>query len=259
MSANVTWIGTTQLFESRLPTFGTGDRFTATRVFEGPYAACWSALPTKGDAATIAVPGTSDSVNVWVESATLAGEDGNRGILTVTYAGVLDDATLPPDEWALRRDQLETSLEKHAAYSALFAGALGENRLRAIEALLKGEATYFDTETMAEEEAGWITDNTAPDYDADVHEIYRLRAAGKHVFALFPPSLTRVVYYADYPASASDDGGYIDTPSVPTGLLLPTGIQWLRVGDELDWNGSYWRLTSAWKGAPEWSSFIYPS
>ena len=45
-------------------------------------------------------------------------------------------------------------------------------------------------------------------------------------------------------------GGFIQAPSGPLAPFFTGGFSWLRESDVLDFDGSIYRLTKTWKGAP---------
>ena len=68
---------------------------------------------------------------------------------------------------------------------------------------------------------------------------------------------TRSTFFWTAPSSVSA-GNVRQTPSTP-GLTLPSGVDWLRQGDSVSFNGSIWERVERYIGAPGLDPEIYPA
>lgn len=225
-----------QLYEQPdSPVWQFGERVTATQTFRGTYDLCLASAPARG------ALGTGDFTGGVVAAATVARERGGLGVLTIVYEGTTlgawpGGATVPADECEIEDNQQEFAIQKAPIFSEL-----SFDDLKAIQAFVDGDDVTADV-------LEWIFDDELA--QALVTKLQR----GQTHFVLFPPVYSWTTHWLSEPAW--DSGGYVEDPYGPVTPAMD--VIWLRMGDKLSFNGSYWRLTRRWLGAYEWDEDIYP-
>lgn len=237
--ASPLWRGTTALVEDpRSPLWVFGERITLTRVFAGQHAACLAAAPLKG------FGGTGIAAGYIVEESRVERDRGGQGKLTIQYtlpggAAPGQGAQLPPNEVEFQNERLELALQKHPRYAGI-----GEALLRDINVVIESTNESTKTDPL-----------TRINANALAKELYgKLQKGNTHYFIYAP--VYRVVSHWWGPPSTSG-GGYLETPPSVLSVSLPSGLQWLREGDRLAFNGATWQLERKWIGVPEWDAQLY--
>lgn len=245
MAQSVQWKGSTALTrQANAPMWKFGDTITATDIYEGPIATVLAGAPRKG------AIGTGEFAGLLVDEATVEPRKGQIGRLTIVYRGILADETqVPPNEPDLQMVEEDFDLARHPRYADLPRATI-----EAVEAwlALKGSdsaADYFWLIDDASEPDGSGTGSAARTI-----EYMEKRERGVEKFRIFVPRILEVSYYIEEPTC--DPGGYPEEPVAS--VTAPLGWDWLRLGDQLSWTGTYWKLTQAWQGAPDWDPQIYP-
>ena len=238
MAQAVIWRGTGVLIEQPdSPLWERGDVTRATMKLKGLYALALASMLRKGALGTGAFAGMK------VISSTVARERGGVGLLTIVLEGPApedDDIILPPDEFECDFGQQELDIKKHPNYAALTA-----EDLWAVDAFIN--SADFQTVDFFE----WLTEG--PNGPAAESLLERLQRGEDH-YAIFPPVLRWTSYFLDEPAP--NGGGYIEIPPTPS---APTaGWAFLRAGDSISFNGTFWKLTRTWIGSRDWDNEIYP-
>jgi len=230
--------GTSVLMEvPTSPMWERGDTTRATQVFRSAsYALARASLPPKG------AYGTGDFAGMFIVSATVSKERGQVGVLTLVYEGpglVLDEVVLPPDECEIDFAKDQQSIKE----LPLFSDLTDEDR--------------------------WAIDVWVNSADFRTHEFFQYMESGANAALMgqlrerllrgqehkliFPPVYRWTSYYLDEPYA--DGGGYIDFPNGP--LTAPSNYMYLRAGDQLSFNGTFYRVSRTWIGAPMWDGVIY--
>ncbi len=223
---------------SNSPEYVFGEVVTMTRTYNGSAALCLSSAPMRGAA------GTGVASGYKVEESKVTQERGGMAKLVIKY--VTDGeppqgGQLPADEVGLDRDKVERALQEHPNYSGL-----SEELNTAIKTLLE----------TAEDHSSHADAKALVEADATANELYlKLRKGFTH-YVIYPPVYHETEYSWDPPTGLSV-GGVRETP--PAGALtLPTGVDWLREGDKVSFNGTHWQVQRSWLGAPDLDADIYP-
>lgn len=214
------------------PAWDFQDRVTVTRRFRGTYAAVSAARPPNG------AFGLGIYLGLRVTKSTLAPVDrGGIWEMAFTMEGLPPTEPLPPDDAGITYTQQEFALEKHPRYSSLSDATREKVKsyLNAADPDQRGKIYDSIPVGLAQELAGKLL-------------------AGQTHFTLYPPVYRWVMH--SYLPPADDAGGYIQNPFGPIGF--PSGYEWLRQGDDLQWTGNFWQLTRSWQSAYDWDADIYP-
>lgn len=215
-----------------------GNKTTVTRRFRGPFADCLATKPLQGAFAT------GNYQGLVINKVNVKKEKGGIGTLTFIMEGVLrttdepEDVQLPADECAVEPDKQEFALEEHPRYDLL--DDTMKDTVRA----------YINAHNDEDRQKYYpkIVD------DAVAFELaFKLRRGQTH-FALFPPVYRWVIH--SWLEPVCDAGGYPQTPYGP--VAVPSGMEWLRCADKLNWNGTHWQLTRMWLGSFIVDTDIYP-
>lgn len=258
------WQGTTALMEQpNSPSRTVGETIKVTRIFRGPYDTCLAAQPYKGDLGTGGIVN-----NLLVTDSTVAHDRANVGVLTINYEGLGDATNLPPDELTVGGERVDVALEKHKRYANVLAGAAGRQRLEDIRSLLltpyDPDDDVFDPRIYIIQDD--VTDDTRTDlgcvYDVLVTELYDKMVREFKTYVVFPPDVQIVTYSLAIPT----DGNMGGTMEVPyfNGLSIETifpgalTYNFLRKGDKIAWNGTYWKIEKSWMAGPNLDTDIYP-
>lgn len=241
MPSTPTWIGSIALVEDpSSPEWVYGEHITVTRTFTGPHATALAAAPLKG------AFGTGDAVGLRVSESRVRRSRGGIGQLVIVYETVgqpAAGAALPPSEINLEPQKIERSLKKHPRYVSLTLALK-----RKIDIWL--ESLEDDTSEKVK------TAKAAVEGNALALELYKKLLDDFTHYALYPPAV-KITSYHWTPQTASA-GGFRQSPPIQP-VDVPTGIDWLREGDGLTFNGTHWVLVRAWIGAPNLDTDIYPT
>jgi hypothetical protein len=235
MSIALVQRGSTDLVEQPgSPAWEISEKSKCTRVFKGPWTSCQAAVPMFGSW------GTGDQNWLRVSSCTLVKERG-EGILTITWEGASGNGqtqALPADECSVDMEKQEYALEKHDRYATLGTD------------FLEGVRSYIDGSTP-ETRAKF---QSKVDSDALAAELADKLQHGQTNFIVYLP-VYQWVTHSWLPPAASI-GGSRETPYGP--ITPPAGLEWLRQGDKLSWNGTSWALTRSWIGSRIVDTDLYP-
>jgi hypothetical protein len=239
MAQDVIWVGTGVLVEQvNSPQWTFAEKVSATQIFRGQYAMARASAAPRG------ALGLGEFAGMRVASSTVVPERGRIGTLTITYEGppeADDGSQLPADECAIDYQQQEFDIRSHPTFASLT-----KEDFWGIDAFLN--SSDFQTEEFL----SWLsTGATAPKIDELLQRLQRQQDK----FVMYPPIYRTTSFFLDEPFA--DGGGYID---YPFGLLtVPANFSWLRAGDTVNFNGTYWQLTRSWVGAggAGWDTLIY--
>lgn len=229
------YIGTTSLTEQPgSPAITWADKVTHVRTWRGSWAAVQAGLTPKYTL------GTGDQADLWVvQCRAIPGKE--YATLEITYETVpgLDPTggSPPEDQYAAEFDETERKLEYHPRYDELT-----DQQKTAVRELLDS------TDKEARDRAKAVV--TA---SADATELYGKMLRGNDTYTLGLPTITTTTFHTAPPSLSG--GGYIDTP--PGAVEFTGSWAWLRMPDQMTWDGGYWRVTRRWRGAPEWDTDIY--
>lgn len=220
------------------PEYVFGEVVTMTRTYAGSAALCLSSAPMRGAA------GTGVASGFKVEESKVSRERGGMGKLVIKYVTDGQPAQggqLPPTEFGIERDKFERALQEHPNYSGL-----SEALNTAIKTLLETAEGHSEHATAKALVVG----------DATANELYlKLRKGFTH-YAIYPPVYRETEYSWDPPTGLSA-GGFREDP--PDDLLVPpTGVDWLREGDKVSFNGTHWQVQRSWIGGPDLDPDIFP-
>lgn len=234
------WKGTQALIEApNSPRWVFGDSLLLTRIFSGPHGACLSAAPMKG------AVGTGIASGYIVSESQVERQKGGIGLLTIQYtlpggAAPGQGAQLPPDEVEIQNEKLERALQKHPRYAAL-----SEPLLNHINILLETSEDSKRAPALAAVLGNALANN-----------LYLKLKKGETHYIIYAP-VYRIVTNFWTPPSSISSGGYLETPPSALNVALPSGLDWLREGDRLTFNGATWQLERKWVGVPDWDSEVY--
>lgn len=238
--ASPIWRGSTALVEApNSPQWVFGERILLTRLFAGPHATCLSSAPLKG------VAGTGLAAGYIVEESRVDRDKGGQGRLSIQYslpggAAPGQGAQLPPDEVELQNEKLERALQKLPKYAGI-----GEPLLNDINILMETSDDTKRTASLARVNA-----------NALAKQLYEKLKKGETHYLLYAPVYRTLTHWWSPPGTVSS-GGYLETPPTSLGVTLPAGLDWLREGDRLAFNGATWQLERKWIGVPDWDSDVY--
>lgn len=222
--------------QSNSPQWEFAEKISATQIFRGSLSLCRSSAPRKG------ALGTGDYAGLTVESSTVLPDKGGLATLTIRYEGAgtdTDESQLPPDEFSIDNQPQEFALEKHPRYSGL-----SQTTFEAI----RQYPTITDV-TVASE----LWQKSIAPYDRAIELSEKLLRGQTH-FTLWVPVYNWTAYYITEPSAES--GGFGEDPFGP--LAVPLGWEWLRKGDLVGFNGTYYTLTRSWQAAIEIDADVYP-
>lgn len=240
------WRGASALVDQPgSPEWTFSENVSMTRTLRGPYALCLASAPGRG------AIGTGIAAGLRVTESKVIRERGAIGLLTISFGVIpgvpFENIPLPADTEELTQAQQEFAVEYHP----LFAG-LGNRIFQNIRTLVETAPTS-DAAEEAFTELSQLTGETK----ATAENLYRKLQKGITHFALFPPVYTRTSYSWQPPAVVNG-GGIIETP-FPFQITLPTGYQWLRKGDSVNWNGTHFVTTATWQGGKFFEQDLYPT
>lgn len=236
----VIWRGTTALIEApNSPEWIYGDRVVMTRTWSGPHAACLAGAVLKG------ALGTGAAVGMRVAESKVLRQRGGIGVLVIIYETngqpSQGGGQLPPDEIDIDPNKIERAVSEHPMFDALTEKVRGQID----EAVQHAEGTKRDAAVAL--------------FSGNLLAMKLYLKLKKHFthYALFPP-VFKLTQHSWGPPGSISAGGYREAPpSLP--VNTPAGVQWIRQGDRLRFNGSTWQLEKSWVGAPEWDPDIYPA
>ncbi len=220
-----------------------GENIVLTRTWRGPHPACVAAAPYRS------ALGSGIASGYKVAESRVARERGGIGILSVKYEinGQPSGAMLPPDDFDLSFQQLDRPLRSHSRYVTLTKEAQG---------YVHTAVETADTDPAHADALVRIAALPGAQEQLCYELIDRLNR-GISSYLLWYPKVRRTIFSWTAPSSTSK-GGFTQTPVIP-GLTVPTGVTWLREGDQLNFNGTHWQLTQSWFGAPDLIPGLYPT
>lgn len=241
MAQSLIWRGTTALVEqSTSPQWNYAEEVTAVSNYKGPAAVCVAALVPKGTS------GSGVFAGLLVKSSSVTPERGSLATLQIVMAGVPAGgeggpaafSQLPPEEYGIEPIDKEYAIELHPRYASL----TDDERTKARAATNAGTKPERDTNFAA--------------LSGLALELARKIERGTSHYS-YPGLLYTWVLYSLTEPSATIGGAIVSSPSGP--VTEPSGFQWLRKCDRLDWTGTYWRLTRQWHGTKGfWDADLYP-
>ena len=239
----VIWKGSSALIEMPTsPEHVLGENITMIRSWKGPHSVCVGVAPYRG------ALGSGLSAGYRVAEARVAREKGGIGMLSVRYEinGQPPGASLPPTVQGLSFEVAERALRYHPLFVTLTREMWGyvttvvetaDDNPSHADALLRIGALPGAPEALC--------------YKA----IEKMQRGNTH-YQISQTIFTRTTYFWTAPTGISA-GNVRQVPSAP-GLTLPTGVDWLRQGDSVNFNGSVWERVERYIGAPGLDPEIYP-
>ena len=239
----VLWKGSIALIEQpNSPEHTQGESITVIRTWKGPHSTCVASAPYRG------ALGTGLSAGYRVAESRVARERGGIGMLSVKYEahGQPPGATLPPTVEGLTYEPTERALRYHPIFAALTKEDWGyvttiietaDDNPSHADALLRIAALPGAREQLAYKAIG------------------KLQRGQSH-YQISQTVYSRTTHYWTAPTGISA-GNVRQVPTAP-GVNLPQGVDWLRLGDEVNFNGTTWERRERFLGAPELDPEIYP-
>lgn len=218
------------------PTSGrvvSGDSQVWEQSWAGKYTVCLANRPFKGSLGTGAAAG-------WrVRESTVDKDAGGRGILRVVWEpnGITPPpgASLPQDTMSIKAATKRVPILQHPHYATLAESDAFQILWR------KWQFREVD------EDAEAILDG--------------IRALGSGLGTEFAAKIVKEITELDLPRLEVQEvthswgfptlvlgGEMVAAPSLPAGGSWPAGFSWLRLGDDAEWNGSFWRRTRVYWG-----------
>jgi hypothetical protein len=259
------WKGPTNglVTASDSPMFEYGDRVRATDKYKGLQSLCALNMVPRGAFGTGFRSG-------WVcNQSQCTNERGGIGTLTIQWeaggAGAIQP--LPVGGFSLKPQELYPKIERagcfagitgttcNIVYNALYSATTSSG------SILGGEASL--TTNIADGVNGY-TSGTAATQLALAQLLLAKLLRGEETFYLAGWRYTYEQF--TYTAPTINRGGQPGTPGGPLAAVLPAGVSWLRLADDLDpagVNGSMFKLNVTWLGGPVvddvgfWDSDVY--
>jgi hypothetical protein len=230
------WIGSEALVEQpNSPAWDFGDAITATVTYKGPFSVCLANAPRKG------ALGLGDYAGLVVTSAKVTKEKGGIGVLVIVYGGLpVGETQVPSDLVSVQQRETNLRLALHPRYANL---SISDRA--ACETFAQSWNKGDDWEW---EEFAWVLD------DPQLTEYSELLARGVEAFMFRSPVYEWATHYIDEPWQ--DSGLYPEDPWGP--VTAPLGFEWLRMPDQLEWTGTFWKLTRRWIAALQVAPELYP-
>jgi hypothetical protein len=149
-----------------------------------------------------------------------------------------------PDKEGLAPFEANPRVESHPA----FATALNDHAFATVDLAINASD---EKERAKARDAIMAASGTLP----EILSLFNLKKRGVENFYLAGQKYSLTSYYWSEPTF--DNGGYLDTPGGT--LTLPSGMQWLRQADSLDYSNGRFELTQSWLGAPSghWDTILY--
>lgn len=231
-----TYYGTESLeLQPGSPVISWGEKVTHVLVYRGQWAAVQAGLVPKYTL------GTGDQEDLWVVGCRATRGAGFSSLEisyeTVPGADNPSGGTPPESQYAVEFDETKRKLEYHPAYDELT-----KEQKTAVRELLDA------TEPTARDRAKAVVNASAL-----TTALYEKLLRGQDTYVLGLPTITVTAAYAGIPSLSG--GGYIDTP--PGTIEFTGSWVWLRMPDQMQWDGSFWQVTSRWRGALDWDTDIY--
>ena len=179
----------------------------------------------------------------YVEESNCETEKGGKGIVTVTYTYL---GIVPPDEFALTPFEINPAIQKNLFFAGLTDDDVKAARQAFDSATSQGQ-TSITNAISTRDNAGLIL------------ELVNKWLRGEETYYLAGFTFAHTLFFSAAPIG--DKGGYIQQPYGPfSPYVAQSGIQWLRLADEVTWSNGLWKLTRQWKGGPEgqWDTDLYP-
>ncbi len=243
---SIVWKGKADLFTGGVntvlveqpdsPEYVLGERVTCVRRYRGLHSLCVSSALAKGTLGSGSMSGYIVTQSVVKRLPKQIGE------LVISYEANASGSgqQLPPDEYSLKPFEVNPRIESHPAFSTL-----DEDDQEKVRAWIDAP----DPATKAKLKL-LVTDATA-------QLLGQKRLKGIETYYLAGWTYTWSLYSWTIPTLV--DGGYIETPSGPLSGYLGSGLDWLRQADDLDYNGTHYKLTRAWLAGPSghWDADLY--
>jgi hypothetical protein len=222
-------VNTTLLEQPDSPQWVYGDKIRCVKKYRGLHSLCLSSAPYKGTAGSGALAG------MVVAQSTVNRLPKQVGELVIEYvgAGGQTGQQLNPDTFGLMPTEVNPRLENHPLF---------EDLTDAEREIVRSWVDSSTAGTRAAEKAKL----TGQPNEAIALQLGAKLLRGQDSYYLAGWTYTWSTYWWSMPTF--DEGGYIATPGGPLAGLLGSGLAWLRLADEHDFDGSQHRLTSAWRG-----------
>jgi hypothetical protein len=246
------WQGLTTLSEiDTSPEIVLGERVTVTRTFHGPHQTCLRSAPGRG------ARGTGIAAGLFVAESQIKRERGGRGVLIIRYepsgqfggGGLLNQTSLPPNEYYIDQDRFDRPLEKNLRYSDLSEYAIG-----AVQSAVRNPDGIWGEIFRSPEDFPNQTRFFGANFNRLI-ELYKKLIRGFTTYSIYPPVMRLVSYSISFPNVSG--GGFREFP--PLFPTLPRNFEFLRQADKVAWNGSHWRLEKSWVGGPDLDHDVYPA
>lgn len=218
------------------PVWEWAERVSCTQIFRGPYAVALAGKVYEGTA------GEGDLLGLVCTRSRVEKEKGGRGKLTILWQSPESTAptggTVPVDSVRLAPMELNPRVERHSRYASLTdlqredARAAFEGGSQAVR-----DDAYGRLPALGQELVGKMRRGTENFYAAGMRYSW-------------------TAYYTVLPALTV--GGFIEAPGGPLALAIG-GLSCLRIADELESEGPYYRVTRNWLAAPSgyWDGDLY--
>jgi len=243
------WRGPTNalILAPNSPKFQYTDRVRITDIYMGPQWLCVANMLARGTF------GTGFRSGWVVNQCTTDTQRGTIGTLTIEWeaGGAYATQPLPIGNFSLKPQELYPKIERAACFSGITFKTLNIAH-NAIDLATNSTGVPLVTDTF-------LTDNISdPTQLSLAQNLVAKWQKGEETFYLAGWRYTYEVY--SYTAPTVNRGGVPGTPGGPLSAVLPTGVSWLRLADDLDpagVAGSMYKLNVCWLGGPVYSGTGY--
>ena len=232
------------------------DRIRSTDVYMGTYALCASNLLARG---TFGSGGRAGWV---VNQCSLQSLRAGIGKLTIEWEAGGTSATnpLPVGNCSLKSQELYPKVERNAYFqgtSGITGAPTTPIDYKTIQ--LAYNALYAATQNGSASAKG-AGDKLTGDQLKHFNKLFSKLMAGEETYYLAGWRYTYDTY--SYTLPSAFRGAVVQTPSGPLSSVLPSGVDWLRLADDVDpagVAGSMWKRTWNYLGGPNghWDVELY--
>ena len=232
------------------------DRIRSTDVYMGTYALCASNLLARGTF------GSGSRAGWVVNQCSLQSLRGGIGKLSIEWEAGGTSATnpLPVGNPSLQPQELYPKVERNSYFQGT-SGVTGAptTPIEYNTIQLAYNALYTATQSgsaSAKSKGDKLTGDQKKHFD----KLFAKLMAGEETYYLAGWRYTYETY--SYTLPTVYRGAVVETPGGPLSSVLPSGVDWLRLADNLDpagVAGSMWKLTKNYLGGPggHWDPDLY--